>query len=99
MANQSSLQCGRGPREIMSWTEELYKPVFSAMTHSGQAFALREHDYVFGDHKFGGSAQGSLCRLLPLPTPQRCGASLRQQHAHPLYHVSVLRYPWSFQRH
>ena len=59
MANQSSLQCGRGPREIMSWTEELYKPVFSAMTHSGQAFALREHDYVFGDHKFGGSAQGS----------------------------------------
>ncbi|CAM6120492.1 unnamed protein product [Calypogeia fissa] len=41
------------PRPIMSWTEQLYVPVFQDVP----AFQLREHDYVFNDHKFGGNAQ------------------------------------------
>jgi hypothetical protein len=39
----------------MQWTEHLYSPMFSRCR---EGFALREHDYVFGDKKFGGSAQG-----------------------------------------
>mmetsp|Transcript_22048 Transcript_22048/g.48385 ORF Transcript_22048/g.48385 Transcript_22048/m.48385 type:complete len:262 (-) Transcript_22048:219-1004(-) len=46
------------PREIMSWTEGLYRPAFSPLGESSSAsFALREHDYVMGQHKFGGNAQ------------------------------------------
>ncbi|KAL3683554.1 hypothetical protein R1sor_001576 [Riccia sorocarpa] len=41
------------PREIMSWTELLYVPVFE----NALGFKLREHDYVFNDRKFGGNAQ------------------------------------------
>ncbi|CAM6085459.1 unnamed protein product [Calypogeia fissa] len=41
------------PRPIMSWTEQLYVPVFQDVP----GFQLREHDYVFNDHKFGGNAQ------------------------------------------
>ncbi|KAL3678998.1 hypothetical protein R1sor_021954 [Riccia sorocarpa] len=41
------------PREIMSWTELLYVPVFENVP----GFKLREHDYVFNDRKFGGNAQ------------------------------------------
>lgn len=52
------LGCGRGPREIMSWTEKLYRGMFESVSTAGTTFALREHDYVFGDKKFGGSAQG-----------------------------------------
>lgn len=40
------------PREIMAWTETFYKRVFT-----DSDFRLREHDYVFGDKKFGGNAQ------------------------------------------
>ncbi|KAL6769772.1 LPL3 [Auxenochlorella protothecoides x Auxenochlorella symbiontica] len=41
------------PRPIMKWTEDLFKPVFGKYGD----FALREHDYVFKDVKFGGNAQ------------------------------------------
>ncbi|GBG93054.1 hypothetical protein CBR_g58409 [Chara braunii] len=41
------------PRPIMEWTEEVYSPVFEG----APGFRLREHDYVFGDKKFGGNAQ------------------------------------------
>lgn len=41
------------PRPIMDWTEELYVPAFRSIP----GFQLREHDYVFGDRKFGGNAQ------------------------------------------
>lgn len=37
----------------MSWTEKIYGNVFNK-----QQFCLRENDYVFGDHKVGGNAQG-----------------------------------------
>jgi hypothetical protein len=32
--------------------------MFADVSTLGASFALREHDYVFGDLKFGGSAQG-----------------------------------------
>jgi len=38
------------PKEILKWTEEIYRDVFPQMT-------LRENDYVFGNLKFGGNAQ------------------------------------------
>ncbi|KAL2652208.1 hypothetical protein R1flu_020336 [Riccia fluitans] len=41
------------PRQILSWTEQLYVPVFE----KAHGFKLREHDYVFNDRKFGGNAQ------------------------------------------
>eukprot|EP00210_Caulerpa_lentillifera_P001111 g1072.t1 len=37
----------------MDWTEKLYSPVFSPYGD----FKLKDNDYVFGDHKFGGNAQ------------------------------------------
>ncbi len=40
------------PQPIMRWTEKLYAPL---LPHP--LFSLREHDYVLGDHKFGGNAQ------------------------------------------
>jgi lipoate-protein ligase A len=39
------------PREIMSWTEGLFTPLF------GTDFSLQGHDYTFGNKKFGGNAQ------------------------------------------
>jgi len=43
------------PRNIMSWSDNiLYGPIFKKYNKS---FSLREHDYVFGDLKFGGNAQ------------------------------------------
>lgn len=56
-----TLICSRGaiegltlfPRPIMHWTEKFYNPVFKKNTH----FQLLEHDYVFGELKFGGNAQ------------------------------------------
>ncbi|KAL8159319.1 hypothetical protein V2J09_000856 [Rumex salicifolius] len=49
------------PRPIMSWSEILYNEVF----HGVGDFKLRENDYVFGDHKFGGNAQSiTKCRWI-----------------------------------
>ena len=42
------------PRDIMNWTEQIYGNVFKK-----QQFCLKENDYVFGDHKVGGNAQGT----------------------------------------
>lgn len=43
------------PRNIMAWSDNnLYGPIFKRYNTS---FSLREHDYVFGDLKFGGNAQ------------------------------------------
>ena len=44
---------GRGPRPLMEWTERVWGPVFGRIGD----FRLREHDYAFGDLKFGGNAQ------------------------------------------
>ncbi|KAH7429488.1 hypothetical protein KP509_09G052000 [Ceratopteris richardii] len=41
------------PRPIMQWTEKYYSQVFKETPH----FRLLEHDYVFGELKFGGNAQ------------------------------------------
>lgn len=41
------------PRSIMSWSGMLYSKMFQGIGD----FQLRENDYVFGDHKFGGNAQ------------------------------------------
>ncbi|XP_037492937.1 uncharacterized protein LOC105635929 [Jatropha curcas] len=41
------------PPSIMSWSGLLYNEVFQGIGD----FQLRENDYVFGDHKFGGNAQ------------------------------------------
>eukprot|EP01112_Ceratiomyxa_fruticulosa_P015416 TRINITY_DN4529_c0_g1_i6.p1 TRINITY_DN4529_c0_g1~~TRINITY_DN4529_c0_g1_i6.p1 ORF type:complete len:312 (-),score=57.35 TRINITY_DN4529_c0_g1_i6:24-959(-) len=41
------------PREIMKWTESVYKPVFKESPN----FSLLENDYVIGKLKFGGNAQ------------------------------------------
>ncbi|KAB1216722.1 hypothetical protein CJ030_MR4G003853 [Morella rubra] len=41
------------PRPIMSWSEQIYNKVFQGIGD----FHLRENDYVFGNHKFGGNAQ------------------------------------------
>ncbi|CAH9059949.1 unnamed protein product [Cuscuta epithymum] len=40
------------PQPIMSWSSLLYGDVFQGI----REFALRENDYVFGSHKFGGNA-------------------------------------------
>jgi lipoate-protein ligase A len=47
------------PREIMKWSETIFKPVFDSCIDSstGDSFLLREHDYVVGDKKIGGNAQ------------------------------------------
>ncbi|KAJ8753607.1 hypothetical protein K2173_022848 [Erythroxylum novogranatense] len=41
------------PRPIMSWSGLIYSEVFRGVNN----FHLRENDYVFGNHKFGGNAQ------------------------------------------
>ncbi|KAK9909039.1 hypothetical protein WJX75_006398 [Coccomyxa subellipsoidea] len=41
------------PRPVMQWSEGFYRPVFAP--HGD--FSLREHDYTFGERKFGGNAQ------------------------------------------
>jgi lipoate-protein ligase A len=45
------------PRNIMDWSESVFKPVFSEITTSDGVFSLRENDYVIGDLKVGGNAQ------------------------------------------
>lgn len=44
------------PQEILKWTEQLYKPVFSPLN-----FTLTENDYTVNGLKFGGNAQ-YLCK-------------------------------------
>lgn len=44
------------PQKILTWTEELYQPLFAP--HS---FRARENDYVIGEKKCGGNAQ-YLCK-------------------------------------
>ncbi|XP_062195624.1 uncharacterized protein LOC133898852 [Phragmites australis] len=41
------------PRDIMSWTSQLYSKVFNGFGE----FHLRENDYAFNHRKFGGNAQ------------------------------------------
>lgn len=41
------------PRSIMRWSQEFYNPVFLPYGD----FSLQEHDYAFGQRKFGGNAQ------------------------------------------
>ncbi|XP_031474398.1 uncharacterized protein LOC116246709 isoform X1 [Nymphaea colorata] len=41
------------PQPIMSWTGQFYSQVLGG----AHKFNLRENDYCFGDHKFGGNAQ------------------------------------------
>jgi len=47
------------PRAIMSWSEEVYRPMIADCFGPSQAavFSARENDYVLGDVKFGGNAQ------------------------------------------
>mmetsp|Transcript_10731 Transcript_10731/g.13951 ORF Transcript_10731/g.13951 Transcript_10731/m.13951 type:complete len:255 (-) Transcript_10731:18-782(-) len=46
------------PRAIMDWTGQVYSPVFQQLLSPfSQPFAVRENDYVLGDHKIGGNAQ------------------------------------------
>jgi len=45
------------PRNIMEWSETVFKPVFSEIISSDAEFSLRENDYVIGDLKVGGNAQ------------------------------------------
>lgn len=66
--NEKDADCRPYPREIMDWSARaVYAPLFNkcasvgASSSSGNgsknAFALREHDYVFGEMKFAGNAQ------------------------------------------
>lgn len=50
ICNQKEHSFPPQPAPIMKWTESLYAPLFPG-------FSLRENDYVFGEHKFGGNAQ------------------------------------------
>lgn len=45
------------PRDVMKWTEEFYRPVFNKLSRTGENFVLNEHDYCYGNLKFGGNAQ------------------------------------------
>ena len=58
------------PRNIMDWSTNIYGPVFDRVTKNSlqklqvgcteavAQFSLRENDYVFGERKIGGNAQG-----------------------------------------
>lgn len=43
------------PRPIMEWSGVLYRNAFQP--HLGEAFQLKDNDYVFGSHKVAGNAQ------------------------------------------
>ncbi|CEG39991.1 lipoate protein ligase-like protein [Plasmopara halstedii] len=45
------------PRDIMSWSQNFYSPLFARISLDHQKFSLREDDYVFNDRKCGGNAQ------------------------------------------
>lgn len=52
ICNSDSRGVAPFPKEIMKWSETMYRPFFRI-----PAFGLRENDYVLGDKKFGGNAQ------------------------------------------
>lgn len=52
IGNRSALDFPCYPNELMRWTEKLYLPAFADLP-----FALRDHDYVLHNKKFGGNAQ------------------------------------------
>lgn len=52
IANQSALSIKKEPKAIMSWTKEIFMPLFHNLP-----FSLKENDYVLGEKKFGGNAQ------------------------------------------
>ncbi len=46
------------PRDIMSWSETIFKPAFEGgSVRPGAVFSLRENDYVIDNLKIGGNAQ------------------------------------------
>jgi hypothetical protein len=46
------------PREVMTWTERLYAPVFArVLGPAAPPFRLVDHDYALRDRKVGGNAQ------------------------------------------
>jgi lipoate-protein ligase A len=64
--NDSDVPTMPYPRDIMDWSEDIYKPVFNPldtnngndiMTTHSHKFALRENDYILNDLKIGGNAQ------------------------------------------
>ena len=57
--NSSDANTSPFPREIMAWSETMFKPVFDGCLDPASAdkFILREHDYVIGDKKIAGNAQ------------------------------------------
>lgn len=50
--NKESVDVRCVPDQVHSWAERFYQNVFLE-----EDFRLRENDYVFGEHKFGGNAQ------------------------------------------
>lgn len=56
ICNSEETQLTCCPQKVLSWTEQLYQPVFPNM-----GFRLVENDYVLNDRKFGGNAQ-YLCK-------------------------------------
>lgn len=52
IVNQESLQVQCFPDQVHAWAEKFYQNVFVS-----PEFKLKENDYVFGEHKFGGNAQ------------------------------------------
>ncbi len=58
------------PREVMAWVGGFYRRAFAdAHVEDGAAFALRENDYVWGHHKFGGNAQRMSSARCSTPRP------------------------------
>lgn len=50
--NRQEQDIGTCPKRLLSWTEELLRPVFQ---HAD--FEVKENDYCLGNKKFGGNAQ------------------------------------------
>ena len=50
--SRKTIDLGNCPRNIMQWSESIYKPVFHP-----HPFQLRENDYVMKDKKVRGNAQ------------------------------------------
>lgn len=52
LCNKEEFSFPAYPEKIMKWTEGVYQEAFGI-----REFALRENDFVIGDHKCGGNAQ------------------------------------------
>lgn len=52
ICNRSVLPCEAYPEKIMRWSSHIYEEALKI-----PAFALKENDFVLGEHKFGGNAQ------------------------------------------